>query len=863
MYDDAKQGSRCIRTVWLVAPFLFLLIALHSGCSRSHYRLQADREVRCLIESGSTDPRWPLDDYTINPDPRSRFYDPNPADCPPMPLDDPVSHQLMHCVDGKKGYQHWDNYGNTGYSDNPLWKAYLPLNEDGELVLDRRAAVQIALLQSPEYQTELEDLYLSALDVTFERFQFDTQFFGGNDTFFRTTGPLSGYATSDSILTDDASLSLRKQFATGGELVAGVANSVIWELGGPNSYRVTTPITFAFVQPLLRAAGRAVVLEDLTQSERDLLANIRQMERFRRGFYNAVVAGRAGVQGPNAAGVGLPSISGGFSSSAGGFLSLLESQVRIRNTEGNVAGTQDSLYQIEALFEANRVSPRSQVELIRQSLYDVQSSLLRERTDYAESLDNFKVALGLPPSLKVRIEDPLLRQFDLIDPELTETQSVMNDLLQMFRDDATHPALETQWYGELSPAREACAALLEMVEGDIGRFQQALPDRIASLQLIAARPEAQTGQVDEGIFSTERLRLRLETVREDFGELKGKMASTLAQIQSIESIRQSEAGNPNVMSADARKMLVDVFTDLYDELLELSLIEARARLDTVTLIPIELTAEEAFDIARGNRRDWMNARAALVDQWRLIEVSANALKSDVDVVVEGRADPLASNLFGSQPVNNTTGTLRVGLEFDAPLTRLAERNVYRRSLINYQRTRRQYYVFEDRIQQSLRDAIRTIRLGQIDFEVRRAAVFVAAIRTDMTRLQLTKPPAKGGNVGATTARDVQDALQALLRAQNNFLAIWVDYEAQRMNLDLDLGTMQLDAQGLWVDPGPVTGDRMRAMETIQPLPAIDGDPAGIGVPPTLAPPMAHAPTPLPPVVRTVAHERVRSVQVRR
>ncbi|MHB8901937.1 MAG: TolC family protein, partial [Thermoguttaceae bacterium] len=818
MLNPGSKRSCCAGSVRIA---LVLAMALLSGCSRSHYRLRADREVQCLVESGSRDPRWALEDYTIDTDSRSRYHDPNSLDCPPMPVDDPTSHQLMHCVDGMRGYKHWHKFGDTPYADNPYWKAYLPLNEKGELVLDRRAAVQIALIHSPTYRTEVEDLYLSALNVTFERFQFDTQFFGGNDSFFTTTGPLSGDAPSRTTFENDAVLSLRRQFATGGELVAGVANSVVWELGGPNSYRASTPITFNLIQPLLRAAGRAVVLEDLTQSERNLLANIRQMERFRQSFYNAVVAGRAGVQGPTPAGVGLPSVSGGFSSSAGGFLSLLERQVRIRNLEANVVGNQDSLYQMEALFDANRVRPRSQVELIRQSLYNSQSDLLTERASYEESLDSFKVSLGLPPELDVRIEDPLLHQFDLIDPQLSEVQNVMNDLLQMFRDDATQPALEVEWYDELGPAREHCQALLAMVANDIQQFEKAIPDRTANLQLLAARPEAQSGQIDKDIFNTTLLRERLALLRAEFKELSGLMTATFTQVQSVESIRQTDAANPKIMSGEARRLLVDVFTELYDELLELSLLQARARLDTVTLIPIELSSEDAIEIARVNRLDWMNARAAVVDQWRLIEVAANALKSDLDVVVDGRIDPLSSNLFGSQPVNNTTGTLRVGLQFDAPLNRLAERNIYRRALINYQRTRRDYYNYEDLVKQGLRDAIRTIRLSQINFEVRRAGVFVAIVRTDMTRLQLTEPPAKGSSVGATTARDVQDALTALLRAQNEFLSVWVNYEVQRMNLDLDLGTMRLDSHGMWIDPGAVTGDRLRPTETVQPLPGVE------------------------------------------
>jgi hypothetical protein len=56
-----------------------------------------------------------------------------------------------------------------------------------DLVLDMQGAVQMALLQSTDYQEQLETLYLSSLDVTFERFRFDTQFFSGSRSF--TLGP--------------------------------------------------------------------------------------------------------------------------------------------------------------------------------------------------------------------------------------------------------------------------------------------------------------------------------------------------------------------------------------------------------------------------------------------------------------------------------------------------------------------------------------------------------------------------------------------------------------------------------------------------------------------------------------------------
>ena len=46
-------------------------------------------------------------------------------------------------------------------------------------------------------------------------------------------------------------------------------------------------------------------------------------------------------------------------------------------------------------------------------------------------------------------------------------------------------------------------------------------------------------------------------------------------------------------------------------------------------------------------------------------------------------------------------------------------------------------------------------------------------------------------------------LEGLQRAQNSVLAVWVGYEIARSQLDLALGTMQIDDEGMWIDPGPI------------------------------------------------------------
>ena len=105
--------------------------------------------------------------------------------------------------------------------------------------------------------------------MSFERFRFDAQFFGGSSTFFTADGrnrPGSG-GESSSVLQTDTGLQVQKLNAFGGEAVVGLANSFIWQFSGNNTENAFTILDFSLIQPLLRFGGRARVLEQLTLSE--------------------------------------------------------------------------------------------------------------------------------------------------------------------------------------------------------------------------------------------------------------------------------------------------------------------------------------------------------------------------------------------------------------------------------------------------------------------------------------------------------------------------------------------------------------------------------------------------------------------
>ncbi|WP_145053782.1 hypothetical protein [Lignipirellula cremea] len=891
-----------------------------AGCSRAFYREQADQDVYGLVAQKANNPRWDLENYTININPQSRMFDGNSPDCPPMPADDPYSHKFMHKVDGMKGYPAWHVHGDTPLVANPYWLTYIPVKEDGAVSIGADDAVRLALLNSPDYQTELEDLYLSALDVSFERFRFQTQFFAGDSVTFTADGPerRGGGGESSSTLTHQLystgprGIAATKMFSTGADLVVGLANSIVWDFAGPDTQVATTLADFVFTQPLLRRAGRDRVLETLTIAERALLANVRTLERFRRGYYLEIVTGRdagsgvtrrggvfggSGLQGFTGVGgggfgrLGGSGIGGGTGAgggNVGGFLGLVQSLQELRNLEANVSAVQASLDEIESLSAASRITP-IQVQQARQSLFTAQGRLLNSQTQFRVQLDSFKIAMGLPPQLDIEIEDPLLDRFSLLDIatlaqqyRINELQEEVSGIINSIRGEIEQgevigfkcefegqvapaevlpaplpspllpgqpvgdPPVEYSWTKDDVPARlQSLLQLLDQLEqtreqlltcnvvrarNDVRNLQAAIPTRLENLKWLRSRPpmnsfssnrndcgpDLKTLGVGLDLIDDNDLRRAPEEVTREIDCVELKLTTHPLSIESRlqkyrAEIEQLLQVGPSLSDAQLTERLEDrLFVPFPQTIRDMRLTvnallsaQLRARVETIELVRVDLDTETALEIARCYRRDWMNARASLVDSWRLIEFTADDLESGLDIIFSGDLQNVGDNPLNLQ---GTTGRLRARLQFDAPLTRLAERNIYRQSLIEYQQARRSFYQFQDQVAQGLRQIIFNIDLNQVNFELRRQAVRSAIRQLELA--QEVPPPEVGAvtSVSNTFARDLLSALTDLQNAQNDFFSVYLSYESLRRSLDYDLGTMQLTAEGLWIDPGPIGGE---------------------------------------------------------
>ncbi|MEL6894481.1 MAG: hypothetical protein AAFP90_00055, partial [Planctomycetota bacterium] len=312
---------------------------------------------------------------------------------------------------------------------------------------------------------------------------------------------------------------------------------------------------------------------------------------------------------------------------------------------------------------------------------------------------------------------------------------------------------------------------------------------------------------------TERLQALLDELDVDykkqqkrFTEYEKEVTQLLGQLEQFAN--RSAGGDDGIKLAESLRDDIilasqGLLARLSDDVLALQLIQARARTEVIQLSPVDLTPGQAFEIAQENRRDYANARASLVDSWRLIEFNADALESSLDLTFSGGIGADGNAPFDFRSDN---GQLRVGLRWDSPITRLQERNTYRQSLIEFDQARRSFYQFEDGIWQILRAQVRQLQLQQLNFELARRGVRIAtdqiALNEDIRQLR----EAQGLANGPTAARDTISALNDLLNAQNNLLNVWVNYEVVRRSLDLDLGTMELTPEGFWIDDGVIGGE---------------------------------------------------------
>jgi outer membrane protein TolC len=213
--------------------------------------------------------------------------------------------------------------------------------------------------------------------------------------------------------------------------------------------------------------------------------------------------------------------------------------------------------------------------------------------------------------------------------------------------------------------------------------------------------------------------------------------------------------------------------------------------------PYEVEENIAVRIALENRLDLRTTLGRLYDAQRKVIVSANALEAGLDIEAGGRFGEGRSSGSADQPnaeLRPERGVYSIGLFADLPWERTAERNAYRGSIINFERAARDLQQAEDQIKLDIRSALRNLIRAREAIKIQSLAVEVARTRVDSVRLFL--------QAGRSEIRDLLEAQESLVSAQDALTANLVDYRVAVLALQRDMGVLEVNEKGLWREYDP-------------------------------------------------------------
>ncbi len=304
------------------------------------------------------------------------------------------------------------------------------------------------------------------------------------------------------------------------------------------------------------------------------------------------------------------------------------------------------------------------------------------------------------------------------------------------------------------------------------------------------------GEVDQAIQQELRARERWISARESYGRVLDnfKMILGLPTDALIELDRQ-ELGR---MAEAAKQVLEAAKPDSGTD-------DVPPADAPVTLVPptrddggqYELPEEQAVEIALKHRLDLRTSIGQVYDAQRKVVVAADALGMGLDLQFRASAGEGRGLGSAGQPsgrLRPDRGFYAAAVDLDLPLERTAQRNSYRASLLNLEQAIRSEQELEDRIKLDIRDGLRNLLLNREGLTIQSQAVRVAERRVRGASLLL--------EAGRVEMRDLLEAQEALVSAQNAFTAALIDYRVAELTLQQDMGVLEVNEEGLWREYNP-------------------------------------------------------------
>jgi outer membrane protein TolC len=330
-----------------------VIFFMASGCSREYYKAEADKEVYNIIDDKWRESFGSKVNYVIN-------------DLPASPNDVQITNAVP---------------------------------SSGVITLAQ--AVAMATAHNRQYQSQKEELYLKALDLTLVRHQFAKQWFGTFDAQYVRDSEDEKLKISG----EGSKLGFNQLLADGAVVSTSIALDWARFLTGDPQTSLSSVLSASITQPLLRGRGRKVVQENLTQAERDVLYQIRSFNRFRKTFVVSIITD---------------------------YYRVLQLRDVATNAENNWKRKVQLRERLEMEADEGQTA-RFLVDQAEQSELSARDSWVRAMQSYEQQLDEFKIRLSLPTSANVKLDENELKALvakGIIEPDYTLGAAIETALLR-------------------------------------------------------------------------------------------------------------------------------------------------------------------------------------------------------------------------------------------------------------------------------------------------------------------------------------------------------------------------------------------------------------------------------------------------
>ena len=291
-----------------------------------------------------------------------------------------------------------------------------------------------------------------------------------------------------------------------------------------------------------------------------------------------------------------------------------------------------------------------------------------------------------------------------------------------------------------------------------------------------------------------------DVIRNRYTNYLGRVRSTQRLMERADRERPSDIGQTRQAELTAKNNYVNAVAQYQTALdqFKVSLgipLGERIQLDdsllrelaATGLVPVDIDSEEAFRLAVNKQLTILNAIDQYEDAKRRVLVAADQLRPGLDFVGNASIDTEGNDYLKFDPDRARVG---LGGTLDLPFDRHSERNEYRRRLVTFEQQLRDLSLTLDQLKDSIERGLRTLNQRKETFEIQTNALGVANTRVEAAVANL--------EAGRAEIRELVEAQDAQINAQNAVTQAIVQYQEARLELMLQIGLLDTGLEKFWL-----------------------------------------------------------------